>query len=58
MVIPNEVAYSLLGACTIILFLTLMGIAYNIKFPHLKDLHKLFRYIFYLPISLYCFQTL
>jgi predicted membrane channel-forming protein YqfA (hemolysin III family) len=44
----------MLGICSLILGLTVIGIVYNLKFPHLKDAHKLFRYLFYLPISLYC----
>lgn len=45
----------LLAICILILLLTIFGVIYKISFPHLKDLHKIFRYLLYLPISFYCF---
>jgi hypothetical protein len=43
----------LLGLSLAILLLTLIGVIYRINFPHLKDLHKVFRYVLYPPIIVY-----
>lgn len=55
---PDWLAFTLLALSMVILAFTIVGVVYNITFPHLKDTHKLFRYLLYLPVCLYCLEAI